>query len=172
MAQTKRTHIFCFDDHRNFSEDVKKRFSDTSRYRVESFQGRQELLNHLIEDKKYRLCKVAILGIHDTKEHIDLTDKLSVEIRRIDPSTGIILLIPVEKFEEIKKAIKVNIDAYIPHNSNSILRIHNIVKKLISENGIIRFRKRRNVSVYTLVVFIIASVLLLILASIELPNYF
>ena len=34
MAGALKTYIFCFDDHRNFSEDIKKRFSDTARYIV------------------------------------------------------------------------------------------------------------------------------------------
>jgi DNA-binding NarL/FixJ family response regulator len=172
MAQTKRTHIYCFDDHRSFSDDVKKRFPDTTKYKVSSFQVRQELLNHLVEDKEYTLCKVVIVDIHDTKEHIDMIFHLLVEIKKIDPNTGIILLIPVEKMEKIKRTIKFNIDAYIPRNDNSILRIHNIVKKLISENSIVRFRRRRNISFYTLVAFIIVSVLLIVLALFKLPEYF
>ena len=32
MAKNIKTHIFCYDDHRGFSEDVRKRFTDLSRY--------------------------------------------------------------------------------------------------------------------------------------------
>jgi hypothetical protein len=172
MAKTTKTHIFCFDDYRSFSEDVKKRFSDDTRYKVVSFLTRQEFVRHLEEDKEYALCKVAILGVHDTKEHIEMIDQLSMEIIKIDQKTGIILLIPVEKMNDVKKTVIHNIDAYIPRNANSILRIHNTVKKLISENGIIRFRKQRNFSLYILLIFIILSLLFVVFAWIKLPEYF
>jgi hypothetical protein len=172
MAKSVITHIFCFDDHRSFGEDVKKRFSDIARYKVEIFLTRQDFLSHLLELSEYALCKVAILGIHDNNDHIEMIDHLSVEIKQIDPKTGIILLIPLEKMEEVKKTVKYNIDAFIPLNSNSILRIHNIVKKLISENSIIRFRKRRNFSFYILLIFFLLSILLIIAASLKLPEYF
>ena len=81
MTKTDKTHIFCFDDYRSFSEDVKKRFQDTARYKVVSFQTREELLNHLEADKINPFCKIAILGMHDSKEQISLIDKLSVEIK-------------------------------------------------------------------------------------------
>lgn len=172
MAKTIKTHIFCFDDYRSFSEDVKKRFSDPARYNVISFQTRQEFLKHLDGEKEHIFCKVAILGMHNTNEQLEMIDHLSVEIRKIDPKTGVILLIPVEKMEEVKKTVKFNIDAYIPQNTNAILRIHNVVKKLISENSIVRFRKRRNVSLTFLFLFIILSLLLIVVARFKLPKYF
>jgi DNA-binding NarL/FixJ family response regulator len=172
MVKTDKTHIFCFDDYRSFSEDVKKRFQDTSRYKVVSFQTREELLKHLEADKINPFCKIAILGMHDSKEQISLIDKLTVEIKKIDPKTGIILLIPAEQMAEVTKAVKLNIDAYIPRNTNAILRIHNIVKKLISENTIIRFRKRRNVTLIVLFSFIFAAILFLIFARYRFPQYF
>ena len=47
MAKNIKTHLFCYDDHRGFTEDVRKRFTDTSRYTVISFQTREEFINHL-----------------------------------------------------------------------------------------------------------------------------
>lgn len=172
MAQNTKTHIFCLDDYRSFSDDVRERFSDTSRYKIDSFQAQQELVKHLMEDKEYALCKVAILGIHDTKEHIEMIDHLSMEIKKVDPKAGIILLIPIGKLEEVKKIVKFNIDAYIPQNINSILRIHNAVKKLISVKSIALFRKRRNISLTFLFAFIILSLLFIVIAWFKLPEYF
>jgi len=68
--------------------------------------------------------------------------------------------------------MKFNIDAYIPKNANSILRIHNTVKKLISEHNIGIFRKRRNFSFYILLAFLLLSALLIIVAYFKLPEYF
>ena len=172
MAKNLKTHIFCYDDHRGFSEEVRKRFSDLSRYIVLSFQTREELLNKLEKDKEQKFCKVAILGLHDTKEQFEMIDQLTMEIKRIDQATGLILLGPPDRMELIKKCVKFNIDAYIPKNSNSILRIHNAVKKLISEHGIAIFRKKSHISMYVLLGFILLSLILIIVAYFRLPQYF
>jgi hypothetical protein len=172
MAKNIKTHLYCYDDHRGFSEDVRKRFTDLSRYTVVSFQTREEFINHLEAEKEHTFCKVAILGLHDTKEQFEMIDKLIMEIKMIDTRTGLILLGPPEKMELIKKSLKFNIDAYIPKNGNSILRIHNTVKKLISEHSIGIFRKKRNISVYVLLGFLLLSVILILVAYFRLPQYF
>ena len=172
MAKNVKTHLYCYDDHRGFSEDVRKRFSDRSRYTVESFQTREEFINLLEEEKEGNFCKVAILGLHDTKEQFEMIDQLTVEIKKIDPGTGLILLGPSDKMEVIKKTLKFNIDAYIQKNTNSILRIHNTVKKLISEHSIGIFRKKRNLSFYVLLGFLLISVILVIIAWFRFPQYF
>jgi len=172
MAKNVKTHLYCYDDHRGFSEDVRKRFTDQSRYTVVSFQTREEFINHLAAEKENNFCKVAILGLHDTKEQFEMIDQLTVEIKKIDPRTGLILLGPPDKMEVIRKTLKFNIDAYIPKNTNSILRIHNTVKKLISEHSIGIFRKKRNISIYILLGFLLLSALLIIAAYFRLPQYF
>jgi hypothetical protein len=99
-------------------------------------------------------------------------DLLTIDIKSIDPRTGLILLGPPDKIDEIRKTVKFNIDAYIPKNANSILRIHNAVKKLISEHNIGIFRKRRNISFYLLIGFLVLAVLLILIAYLKLPQYF
>jgi DNA-binding NarL/FixJ family response regulator len=172
MAKNIKTHLFCYDDHRGFSEDVRKRFNDQSRYMVISFPTREEFISCLRDEKEHNYCKVAILGLHETMEQYEMIDQLTLEIKKIDPATYLILLGPPEKMEVIKKTVKFNIDAYIPKNGNSILRIHNTVKKLISEHSIRIFRKRSNISVYILAGFIILSIILLIVARLRFPQYF
>ena len=105
---------------------------------------------------------MAIIGVPDAMEQFEMIEKLTMEIKKIDPKTGLILLVPPDKMEELKKAVRFNIDAYIPRNANSILRIHNTVKKLISEHNITIFRKRRNFSFYVFLVFLILSALLIL----------
>jgi hypothetical protein len=172
MAKNTITHIFCFDDHRGFSDDVRKRFPDLTRYTVASFQTRQEFIDHLEKLKGNNVCKIAILGMHESKEQFEIIDKLTIEIKRIDSSTGLILLVPPDKMEEIKKMVKFNIDAYVPKNANSILRIHNIVKKLISEHGIGIYRRRRNLSLYILLAFLLLSTLIFLISYFCFPQYF
>jgi hypothetical protein len=110
--------------------------------------------------------------MHETKEQFDMIDKLTMEIKRIDSSTGIILLGPPDKMDEIKKIVKFNIDAYIPKNSNSILRIHNMVKKLISEHGIVIYRRKRNISLYLLLAFMLLSIIIILISYFYFPEYF
>jgi DNA-binding NarL/FixJ family response regulator len=172
MAKNIKTHIFCYDDHRGFSEDVRKRFQDSSRYKVLSFPTREEFLSHIEAERESNFCKIAILGLHDNKEQIAMIDRLTQDIKKCDRRTGLILLGPEDKMEEIKKTVKYNIDAYIPRNANSILRIHNTVKKLISEHSIGVFRKRRNISLYVLLAFIILSALTLLVVYFRAPQYF
>jgi DNA-binding NarL/FixJ family response regulator len=172
MAKNIKTFIFCYDDYRGFTEDVRKRFADETRYKVLSFPTREEFINNLEEEKEHSFCKIAILGAHETNEQIEMLDQLTIEIKKRDLRTGIIILGPPEKMDEIKQSIKFNVDAYIPKNTNSILRIHNIVKKLISEHNINVFRKRRNFSLYLLLTFCIVCILLAIIAWFKLPQYF
>jgi DNA-binding NarL/FixJ family response regulator len=172
MAKNIRTHLFCYDDHRGFAEDVRKRFTDTSRYTVVSFQTREDFIHHLEKEKDHTFCKVAILGVHDTKEQLEMIGHLAVEIKKIDPKTGILLLGTPDKIDEIRKTIKFSIAAYIPKNGNTILRIHNTVKKLISEHSIGIFTRRRNLSFYVLMAFIFLSVLFIVIAFLKLPQYF
>jgi DNA-binding NarL/FixJ family response regulator len=172
MPKNIKTHLYCYDDHRGFSEEVRKRFDDTARYTVVSFQTREDIINHLSGEKDKRFCKVAILGVHDTKEHVEMIDHLTSEIQKIDPQTGLILLCPQDRIDEIRKSVKFNIDAYVPKNANSVLRIHNTVKKLVSEHSMNFFRRRRNVSLYILIAFLILCGLLILAARIILPEYF
>ena len=172
MAKNIKTHIFCYDDHRGFSEDVRKKFTDLTRYTVLSFQTREEFVNSIEQEKEHNNCKVAILALHDTKEQFEMIDHLTMEIKRIDPATGLILLCPPDKVELIKKSVRFNIDAYVPKNGNSILRIHNAVKKLISQHSITIFRKRSNISVYLLAGILLLSIISIIVAYFRFPIYF
>jgi hypothetical protein len=101
-----------------------------------------------------------------------MIDQLTMEVKKIDLRTGLILLGQPDRMEEIKKIVKYNINAYIPKNANAILRIHNTVKKLISEHSIGIFKKRRNFSLYILLGFILFSALIILIAYFKLPQYF
>jgi DNA-binding NarL/FixJ family response regulator len=172
MPGTKMTYLICFDDHRTFTEEVRKRFSDSSRYTVSSFYTRQDFINDCLIERENTSCRVAIIGVPDVKDQFEMIDDLTMEIKKIDPKTGIILLVAADKMEDLKKNVKFNIDAYIPRNANAILRIHNTVKKLISENSILIFRKRRNFSLYVLLGFLLLVVVIILVAFFRLPQYF
>jgi hypothetical protein len=172
MDATKMTYLICYDDHRTFTEDVRKRFSDSTRYTVESFHSRQEFIDHCRRETENKSCKVAIIGVPEAAEQFESIEKLTIEVKKSDPKTGLILLIPAAKMEALMKVVRSNIDAYIPRNTNAVLRIHNTVKKLISEHNISIYRKRRNFSLYVLLAFLILSALVILIAYIRVPEYF
>jgi len=172
MPGTKLTYIICFDDHRTFTDEIKKRFSDSSRYEVISFSSRQDFIASFRKERDKNACKVAIIGAPDSKEQFELTIDLTAEVKKADAISGIILLATADKMDELKKVVRYNIDAYIPRNANTILRVHNTVKKLISEHSISIFRKKRNFSLYVLLAFLILSGLIILVAFLKLPQYF
>lgn len=172
MAGTKMTYLICYDDHKSFTEDIKKRFSDTSRYTVKSSHNKQEFIANCTRELEPSSCRVAIIGVPDAREQFEIIEEMTMEVKRIDPKTGLILIVPPDKMEDLKKVVRFNIDAYVPRNVNLVLRIHNAIKKLISEHSIALFRKRRNLALYTLLAFLIISALLILLAWFRLPQYF
>lgn len=166
------TYIICYDDHRSFTDEVKKRFSDNTRYTVESFHSSDDFVERMKRERESRSCRVAIIGVPDAAEHHAGISEMTSEIKKNDPLAGIILLSHADRLEDIKKAVRFNIDSYVPRNSNAVLRIHNTVKRIISERNISTFRKRRNFSLYVLMGFILLMVLLVIIARFRLPHYF
>lgn len=141
MTAKLLTTLLCYDDHRTFTEDVRKRFSDGAQYEVLSFHAKQDFLNQCNMESDNSSCKVAIIGVPDAKEQFQIIDEMTMEIKRIDQSTGLILLVPGDKMEDLKKVVRFNVDAYIPRNSNTILRLHNAVKRL-SANIVLPFLRR------------------------------
>lgn len=167
-----KTYLYLLDTRRIFTDEIKKKFDDPVRYVNYSFQSANELTGRLKNDREVRSCKIVIIGMHDPGEQTDFTEDLIASIKQADPRTGVILLCPPGKIDEISKNIKFNVDAYLPQNSNYILRVHNSVKKIFSEHSIIIHEKRRNRSLAILFVFIIISILTMVIASIKLPEFF
>lgn len=172
MTAKLLTTLLCYDDHRTFTEDVRKRFSDAAQYEVLSFHTKQDFLNQCNKESENSSCKVAIIGVPDAKEQFQVIDEMTMEIKRIDQRTGLILLVPGDKMEDLKKVVRFNVDAYIPRNSNTILRLHNAVKKIISQHSIVVFKKRRNLSLWFLFGFLILSALIILVAYLRFPKYF
>ena len=172
MAENIKTHLYCFDVYRGFSEDIRKRFSDQTRYSVVSFPDRETFIKHLVAARESDFCKIAIIVLHDVNEQSETINQLTTSIKKIDRRTGLILVAPADKMEAIKKAAKFNIDAYVPKNSNSVLRIHNTVKKLISEHSLNIFKRKANISVYILIAFLLLSFGIILAAYFKMPQYF
>jgi DNA-binding NarL/FixJ family response regulator len=172
MTRSGKTFIFCYDDHRSFSGEVRDRFSDPDKYHVVVSHNAEEFITGLRGHKDTGLCKIALIGVHDAGENMSALDSLMEEIRDVSLSIKIVLLCVPDRMEAIKKNIRYNADAYIPINSNQTLRTHNIVKRIISEHNLLIFRRRRNRSLYILIGFGVLALAFLIFASIRFSQYF
>jgi transcription termination factor Rho len=166
------SRLICYDDHRQISEDLRKRFSDPSKYKVECFHSRRDFMRIVEKPAETRSCRIAMIVVPDKSGQTDIIGKMTDRLSRTDPDAGIILIVPAPRMDEIRKVIKFNIDAYIAKNSNAILRIHNEVKKLVSEHNINVFRKRRNLSLYVLAGYIVLTALSVLIAYFRFPGYF
>lgn len=169
MAKNIKTHLFILDDYRSFTEVIRKKFNDNLRYSIDSFQNKDDLLKNFISNRQPGSCIIVILGIHD---QMATADQLISEIRKEDHQAGIILLCPPDKMDEIRKNINFNVDSYIPHNGNAVLRIHNTVKKFFSEYYMKIYRKRRNRSLVVLMAFVVFAGLALFIAFLKFHQYF
>lgn len=172
MSISNKTHIFCLDDHRTYSEEIRKRFSDPARYVVSVSSNESDLFSAFTREKSRKTCKVVILGLHDSKENYQGIESFVDRIKKYEPDTGILLVMSPERMNDARKQFRFNIDGFIPRNSNTVLRVHNAVKKHISEHNLRIFRKRRNISLLVLAVFLTVSLLILIFAEIKFPHYF
>jgi len=172
MAASGKTHIFCLDDHRAFGEEIKKRFSDTSKYEVTVSHNEDDFLKLFFAEKSKKVCKVIIIGMHDSRDNYQVTEDLISKIKSTNPETGILLIVNPEKVEEASKKLRFNVDLFIPRNSNMILRVHNAVKKHISGHNLRICRKRRNISLMVLAVFLAVSLIILFIARLKFPHYF
>jgi len=172
MSKASKTYIFCYDDHRSFSDEIRKRFSDAAQYAVFTFHNTDDFMNQLIAEKGHGLCKVAIIGVHESAEDILSANRLMEEILKVDNSAGLILLCSPDKLEQVRKGVSLNEDSVIPLNSNMTLRTHNIVKKLISEHNLSIYRRRRNLSLYVIIAFVIIACLIAVFSYFHFPEYF
>jgi len=171
MASLIRTILYCFDPHRSFSDDITRRFSDSARYEVKIFHSAKEMSLAFVDEKDKRACRIAIIGVSDPKE-ANGADELVTDLKNTVNDTGIIIIVNPGAHEEIAKLIKFNIDAWVPLNANTVLRVHNAVKKHISEYNIVFFLKKRNISAYALISLIVLFILLLIFSWFRFPIYF
>jgi hypothetical protein len=172
MGKSTRTHLFIFDERRLFTEDVRKKFDDAKRYIISSFQNPDEFKSRIAEKHDRKTCRIAITGIQDLSDHDGAAGRLAEEIATGGNLNAVIIICPQDKTEEIRKALKFNIEECIPRNSNTILRLHNTVKKVFSEHSIVIYTKRRNRSFAVLAAFIILAVIMFVVAYLKLPEYF
>jgi hypothetical protein len=109
--------------------------------------------------------------MNDNGDQVESVKELTDDIKTNNSATGVVVIYNTDKITDIKNLI-INADAWIPKNSNILLRIYNVVKRLESEHSIVIIKKRRNLSLYILLAFATLSAVAAILARIMFPNYF
>lgn len=141
---SKMTHILVYDYHRHFSEKIIKRFPDKSRYTLSFFINKQAFINHCQAISGTNSCVVSIIFYNEPIETIGLLNDFLSAIKETCANTSIIIVSLLSNLEEIKMRLTTNIDDIIPVNNNTILRIHNTVKRVFIEYNILYYRKRRD----------------------------
>lgn len=172
MVDSEFTYLFCLDDKRSYSVEVKRRFNDTSRYMVFVSQSRNELLKLVKEYILRKGYKIAILPYYNIPDLSEPIQVLASEIQRISQGLSIVLLVHGESPEETVQKSGISAYSWVPASDNSILRIHNSVKKLISEKSLEVRTRRRNFSFRLMIVIVLISIIGIVAAYLRLPQYF
>ena len=151
------TYIFCLGSNRHFCEELKKRFSDPENYTFFSSSNAADLLRESKTVSRRSNCKVAIIETNEPGEQQSEIEDFTRDLKRAGQYTGLILIHSPERSGEIKKSIVFNIDAYIQRNGSTIPRLHNAVRKMISEHMLRQAGRRFKIALYTLSAFLILS---------------
>lgn len=172
MPHPEFTYLFCLDEKKNYSVEVNRRFDDGTRYEVLVSQSRHEFLNIVKQHRSGSSTKVALLPFADTHDQNDPVKTIAADIRAVSPDIIIILLVSGESPDELVLKSGINPYAWVPATNNSVLRIHNVVKKLISEKTLtLKTTRIRRVG-RILVGLIIAALLFLVYSVFRFPQYF
>lgn len=134
--------------------------------------NREDFLRSLGDEKGPDVFRVAIIGLYDSKDSYEYTGAIIDEVKAFDRNAGVLLLSPPDKIDDIRNSLRVSVDSYIPKNANTVLRIHNTVKKLQSEHNLNFYRRRRNISVAIVLSFLVLSSIFLLVSRLLLPLYF
>ncbi len=172
MPHAEFTYLFCLDEKRSYSVEVKRRFNDSTRYEVITSQSRHEFLNLVKQYRAGRSTRIALLPFADTHDQNDPVKTIAAEIREVNPDIIIILLVSGESPDELVAKSGINPFAWVPATNNSVLRIHNAVKKLISEKNLTMKTRRIRRTGRILVGLIIAALLVLVYSIFRFPQYF
>jgi hypothetical protein len=172
MVDSEFTYLFCLDDKRSYSVEVKRRFNDASRYMVFVSQSRNELLN-LVKEYIPRIgYKIAILPYYNLPEFSEPVQALAKEIQRISQGLSIVLLVHGDSPEESVQKSGIEAYSWVPASNNSILRIHNSVKKLISEKSLEVRTRRRKFALWLFIAVLMISLIGIVAAYLRFPQYF
>ncbi|MBE0676736.1 MAG: hypothetical protein IH591_18920 [Bacteroidales bacterium] len=172
MVSPEFTYLFCLDEKRTYSVEVRRRFNDATRYEVLVSQSRHELLNLVRQHRTGRGYRVALLPFADTHDQNDPVRTIAAEIQEVSPDIILILLVTGDSPEELVAKSGIRPYSWVPATNNSVLRIHNSVKKLISEKNLALKTKRIRRVFRILVSFLFAGLLLLIYCRFRFPQYF
>jgi len=164
------TYIFYLDNDRHFCEELRKSFSDPEKYRFFSSSSAADILRESNTVSRRTHCKVAIIQINEPGEQSSEMENFTRGLERSGKFTGLILVHPSERSEEIKKSIELSIDAYIQRNGSTIPRVHNAVHRLISDHMLQKAGKSLNIALCTVAAFLILSGIIVVLKYLFSPD--
>ena len=170
------TYIFLFDPTRLISDEVKGRFKNILKYRLENFTELDEVtqtLKKLPLGRKYTSICIYVMngGIGGNDGKDNLVDFYS-GIKKIDQEMNVICL--VNKSEEAtdrKSGIPPSCIT-VQNNDNAILRITNHILGIISKENLERKYLSAKRSVQVLVLFILFILAVAIGSYFLFPQYF
>ncbi len=142
MAVKEFTHLFCLDDKKSYSAEIKNRFSDSSRYNVIVSSSPSEIINSVKSSQAKKCFKVAVIPLPDKPDKRSAAESFAMSLLSESPDINIILMTHGDRPANLPFPFY----SSVPANNNSIHRIHNSVKRLISEVALDSRRKRVRIS--------------------------
>ncbi len=168
------SYIFLFDPTRLISDEVRERFNNVHKYRLENFTDLNEVtqsLKKVPRGRKYaRICIYVMNGgLAGDNEKKDI-DEFYSRIKQIDPEMNVICLVNNRETEK-KSGFPPSCIA-VQNNDNAILRITNHILGIISKENLERKYLSAKRSVQTLILFILFTIALAIASYFLFPQYF
>lgn len=149
--KVKKIKLFCLDDHRSFSDEIRKKFADDHRFQIYSTNNKEEYIKTLSLQQSKLSVIVPIAAIHNNREQIESLNQVFRDPRLEKFFQSVILLVPPEKYEELCLETTIPAYSFIPRNTNFMLRLNNTIKKMVSEHNLITQKYARNVFLWILI---------------------
>ena len=170
------TYLFLFDPTRLISDEVRGRFKNILKYRIENFTDLDEVtqtLKKLPHGRKYtRVCIYVMNGGTGEADGKDNLAKFYSGIKKIDQEMNVICLVNMsEKGTEKKPGIPSSCIT-VQNNDNAILRITNHILGIISKENLERKYISAKRSIQVLLLFILFILAVAIGSYFLFPQYF
>lgn len=172
MPSKEFTYLFCLDEKKSYFSEVNRRFNDADRYEVLTSHGRHEFLNMIRQYRQNRGFKVAILPFANTSDQYQPVKTIAAGIKTLIPDVVIILLVSGDAPEELVAKSGIEPYSWVPATNNSVLRIHNSVKKYISEENLSHKIKRKRKAFRVFVASVVLALLFLLFSMLRYPSFF
>lgn len=166
------TNIICFDEYNNFVEKVITKFSDTEKYKLATFHNKQTFVDYCEKMNESEQCNVAIIGCFEQDEAMKNSVSVVEAVKAVNPKIGVVAVVPPEKMDLCIKRITSGVDDFIPQNNNAVTRVHNSVKKIISQYNVAVLEKYRNRTILAAALFVLLMIFAAFVLHLSYPQFF